>query len=135
MTRGIRNNNPLNLELGAQWQGLREEQTDGRFCQFVAPEWGIRAAVKILLTYGKKYGLNTVRKIIFRWAPPSENDTESYIKVVAKGVGVASDDALDQSDPQVLLPLLKAMIRQENGKQPYDDATLEKAMALADIKI
>ena len=31
-------------------------------------------------TYRKKYGLTTIRGIINRFAPPSENNTENYVR-------------------------------------------------------
>ena len=47
MTRGIKNNNPLNIRHSAdQWQGAREEQTDKEFVQFTSMAYGYRAAWK-----------------------------------------------------------------------------------------
>mgnify|MGYP003533551919 FL=1 len=44
-SRGIRNNNPLNIRLSAdKWQGMREEQTDKAFVQFKSMAYGYRAA-------------------------------------------------------------------------------------------
>ena len=49
MTRGIKNNNPLNIRHSAdQWQGAREEQTDKEFVQFTSMAYGYRAAWKVL---------------------------------------------------------------------------------------
>lgn len=132
--RGIRNNNPGNIRKGEKWKGLSEHQTDSSFCIFVSPEYGIRALVKILLTYYKKYKLNTVKKIISRYAPPSENETESYIKSVANQLGVASDEEIDLSSVAVLAVLLRAIIRHENGEQPYSDEQILKGIHLAGVK-
>ena len=55
--RGERNNNPGNIRHGSKWQGLSAQQTDPSFCQFVSPEYGIRAIYKLLQTYQKKYEL------------------------------------------------------------------------------
>lgn len=131
--RGIRNNNPGNIRWGDDWQGLvpKSERTDKSFCQFTASEYGIRAMIIILRNYEKKHGLNTVRKIINRWAPPVENDTESYINSVAKQVGVDADKVIDVTDSRVMIPLLEAVITHENGNQPYDFATFVKAIDLA----
>ena len=51
--RGIRNNNPGNIECGSPWQGLRtqKERTDNRFAQFTDPVFGIRALACVLITY------------------------------------------------------------------------------------
>ena len=132
--RGIRNNNPGNIRHGEKWEGLSDKQTDSSFCVFVSPEYGIRALAKVLLTYYKKYQLNTVKKIISRYAPPNENETESYIKSVANQLGVASDEVIDLSSVAVLAVLLRAIIRHENGEQPYSDEQILKGIHLAGVK-
>lgn len=41
MTRGIRNDNPLNIRHGkSQWVGMREKQTDKAFVQFKSRVYG-----------------------------------------------------------------------------------------------
>ena len=89
MKRGIRNNNPLNIRHSAdRWQGMRKEQKDKSFVQFKTMAYGYRAAWKTLQSYYNRFCMKsqpfTVRTIIERWAPPSENDTESYIRQVLK---------------------------------------------------
>jgi hypothetical protein len=140
-TRGIRNNNPGNIERGAKWQGLaaKHEMTppqkrEKRFCVFRSPEWGIRALVKIIQTYERKHSLDTVRGIIERWAPPVENDTSSYITQVAKALDVEQDEPLNLANTHTMLVLAKAIIAHENGSQPYGDATIRAAIALAGVK-
>ena len=89
MNRGLRNNNPLNIRHSAdRWQGARPEQTDPAFVQFVDDAYGYRAAWKVLNTYarhfrkeGKPFCINT---IIARWAPPAENDTDAYVRIVLR---------------------------------------------------
>ncbi|MDC9614415.1 structural protein [Xenorhabdus khoisanae] len=130
MTRGIRNHNPGNIRHGDKWQGLREIQTDKSFCQFVAPEYGIRAILKILRNYERKYGLNTIRQIISRWAPPNENNTEAYIAYVCKVVGVPSSVVIDVENVNTMSKLVKAIIQMENGQQPYSDAVITRAFEL-----
>ena len=74
--RGIRNNNPGNIERNAtRWAGMTAEQTDPRFVVFTSPEYGFRALARTLLTYQRKYGLLSIEDMIGRWAPPNENDT------------------------------------------------------------
>ena len=91
-TRGIRNNNPGNLRKGCKWLGLSPVQTDKDFCQFKTMEYGIRALLITLRTYYIKYGCNTVRKIISRYAPPNENLTDSYIKFICEKGGFLPDE-------------------------------------------
>ncbi|WFQ80494.1 structural protein [Xenorhabdus sp. SF857] len=130
MTRGIRNNNPGNIRHGDNWQGLCSRQTDKSFCQFIAPEYGVRAMIKILRTYERKYGDNTIRQFISRWAPPNENDTEAYIAYVSDAVSVSRDSVIDVNNQDVMTALVKAMIQMENGKQPYSDDTFTRAFEM-----
>ena len=94
-SRSIRNNNPLNIRLGkSRWQGLREMQEDGAFCQFESMANGWRAAFILLSTYYKNYGADTIEKIISRWAPQIENDTRGYIRFVSEWTGIDADEPL-----------------------------------------
>ena len=121
--RGIRNNNPGNIEHGQNWLGMANVQTDERYITFEAPEYGIRAMARILRTYRERHGLVTVNGIIHRWAPPVENPTTDYVKFVAGKVGVEAHETLHFSDDQVA-DLITAIIRFENGKQPYGRETI-----------
>lgn len=131
--RGIRNNNPGNIRWGDDWKGLvpKPERTDKSFCQFVKPEYGIRAMIIILRNYQRKHGLNTVSGIIKRWAPPNENDTQAYINSVAQATGVSPDQPIDTSDSRFMMKLLPAIIRHENGEQPYGLDVFIRAVELA----
>lgn len=125
--RGIRNNNPLNIELTRdKWQGMAETQTDGRFVQFVDPRYGYRAAARILQNYGAA-GIVTLRQIINRWAPPVENKTSAYVDSVAARLGIDPDGS-----PWHLLPeLLAAMTIHENGYNPYSMALIQEGVSWA----
>ncbi len=127
-TRGLRNYNPGNIRLGSAWKGMRREQTDPAFVQFVAPVWGLRALVRVLRNYQRKHGLNTIRQIINRWAPPSENDTEAYVDSVAQYVGIDPDQAIDVV--QIMPRLVAAIVKHENGIQPYSAALIGQAILL-----
>ncbi|ELF3953060.1 structural protein [Salmonella enterica] len=131
--RGIRNNNPGNIRWGDDWQGLvaKPRRTDKAFCQFTTPEYGIRAMIIILRNYQRRHGLNTVTGIINRWAPSSENNTQAYINSVAQATGVAPDKPVDTTDSRFMVKLLQAIIRHENGVQPYDFGVFVKALELA----
>lgn len=130
--RGIRNNNPGNIRHGDKWRGLADKQTDASFCVFKAPEWGLRALVKILRNYQTKHGLKTVESIINRFAPQIENDTSSYILSVCQVLDVKPRDVIDVFESGIMINLLKAVIRHENGIQPYSDEVLKKSLELAD---
>lgn len=133
--RGVRNHNPGNIEYnGTPWQGLADPPSDGRFCRFADPTWGIRAIARVLITYQDKHGINTVRGIINRWAPPVENDTGAYAAHVAGKVGVGPDDQISVHEYAVMRPLIEAIILHENGVQPYSAAQIDKGLVLAGVE-
>lgn len=133
--RGIRNNNPANIRWGENWDGLDEKgmEKDPAFCVFKEVKWGIRALAKILMTYKRKYGLDTIKGIICRFAPPNENDTSSYMQHIADALGVGIEDKINIMDTQTMFVLIKAIIRHENGQQPYTDAEIRGGMFMAGI--
>jgi hypothetical protein len=119
LPRGIRNNNPGNIRLGTvRWQGQKPIQQDTEFVEFEAPQDGIRALMKLLLTYQRKYGLDTVESIINRYAPPHENATDHYIHSVCKKLGVRRRDVISLENRALLCLLAKAIIHHENGAPP-----------------
>ncbi|AZE47169.1 MULTISPECIES: structural protein [Pseudomonas] len=139
--RGIRNSNPGNIRhvKGTRWQGMSANQNDSAFVQFIDPRWGIRAIARTLITYQDKHGLRTVRLIIGRWAPPNENNTESYIRQVAVRLGVAPEERIDVYDYRTMRALTEAIIRHENGAGPlpegnwYGEALINEGLHLAGI--
>jgi hypothetical protein len=126
--RGIRNFNPGNLRPGPQpWVG--QIGNDGGYCVFDTAEHGIRALAKLLLVYQDKYGLCTVTAILYRWAPPSENNVAAYISAVCADTGFGADDWLHLHEPSVLAAMVKAIIHHENGIQPYAESLINAAVA------
>ena len=81
-----RNYNPGNLRPSSAYQWNGEVGQNGGFVIFDSPEMGTRALTKNLYTSQETHGNNTVREIITRWAPPSENDTDAYVKKVSKEI-------------------------------------------------
>ena len=135
--RGIRNNNPGNIESSEsfQWQG--QNGNDGRFATFSSPEHGIRALGINLLAYHRR-GLDTISKIISRWAPPQDNnDTPAYIQKVSQALGVSPHARLDVASPSVLSALSKAIIHHENGRIPFSEQVISSgvfsALGLQDL--
>ena len=121
LPRGIRNNNPLNIRKGNNWQGEVSRSTDGEFEQFISMQWGIRAGFKILKNYMTGYGgrvkaLTNVHDIIHRWAPPSENNCKAYIDSVCRFSGLHEFERLQFSDRNKMLALVDGMIRVECGQ-------------------
>jgi len=127
--RGLRNHNPGNIEKGENWQGLSADQSaDERFAVFDSPVYGIRALTKVLLTYRNQYGIRTPEQIINRWAPAFENDTGSYVAAVAAAAGIAPTDPVTDSE---LPAVVAAIIKHENGSNPYSAATIADGISRA----
>lgn len=128
--RGIRNNNPGNIRItGDNWQGLLPQQNDPSFFQFTHAKYGIRAMAKILSNY-QAQGVGTIAQIISRWAPATENNTQSYINHVSQLTGWPSFYTPSKAAGDYL-PLIKAIIKHENGEQPYSDALIKEAIAIS----
>lgn len=113
--RGIRNNNPLNIRIGNRWQGEVENPTDTEFEQFISMKWGLRAAFILLKRYIERYRLNTIRDIISRWAPSTENNTRRYIEQVCRWTDMPEDRVLDFNNSGDMTMLVWAMARVETG--------------------
>jgi hypothetical protein len=135
LARGIRNNNPGNIEKGISWKGIDPIKTaaEPRFIVFSAPEWGIRAMVRLLKNYQRLYGLDTVREIIGRWSPDADptnpaGSTTAYIGAVAKALTVSPDQSINLD--AVMPALVRAIIKHENGTQPYSAALISRGIEL-----
>jgi hypothetical protein len=108
---GLRNNNPGNLRPGDNWQGMIGE--NGGFIQFQDISWGIRA-LGIDLSTKIRNGYNTIEKIISRYAPPTENDTQAYINAVVDFTGLSATRVLT-ADVTTLRRLIRAIMNVEIG--------------------
>jgi len=90
-TLASKNNNPGNLRLAGQ-EGA--EQGEGGFARFSSPEAGYNA-LQDQIELDKKRDL-TVREFISKYAPPSENDTETYVKQFAETLNVDENSKLSE---------------------------------------
>lgn len=118
--RGIRNNNPLNIRKGSSWKGERPVQTDPAFEEFISMEYGIRAGLRLMRNHingfkGTRPKMNTLKKLISVWAPPSENATTNYVDFVASHVGLSSSAILDPNDRVQMCCIARAMAYVECG--------------------
>jgi hypothetical protein len=121
----IAENNPGNIRYYPAFKGC-VGSTKG-FCKFSTLGFGYRAILTLLTTYYTKYGLTTIRGIVSRYAPPSENNTESYINLVSRKTGFAADKVLQKED---LIFLIPAMVLQENSIN-VNVETVERLIAQA----
>lgn len=116
MTRGYRNNNPLNMRHdNDRWQGEVVPSQDGAFKQFETMAWGYRAAFKLLHNYQKNNGCRILSDFINRWAPPSENNTSAYVSTVAKRAGLSDVSEIDTLKGDTMRAVVSAMSYVENG--------------------
>ena len=116
MSRGTRNCNPGNIRRSrVRYKGELHPSLDPAFKQFESMEWGYRAMFILLDTYRKRYGLKTLREMIMRYAPPEENHTALYISAVCDMTGIRPDEAIDTHSRKVMVPIVAAMSRIENG--------------------
>lgn len=117
---GIRNNNPGNLRPG------------GREASYGSPGAGIAALGNQLRRYGSR-GWNTLDSIISHYAPSSENNTEAYIAAVARDTGFGRGQQLNLNDPATLQKLSAAIIKHENGYNPYSDSQIQSSIAAGQL--
>lgn len=116
MSRGITNCNPGNIRRSrVRYRGEQHPSTDASFKQFESMAWGYRAMFVLLDTYRKRYGLTTLREMIMRYAPPEENHTALYVAAVSDMTGIRPDEELDTRSRRVMVPIVAAMSRVENG--------------------
>ncbi len=105
---GWRNNNPLNIRYSKSnnWQG--QIGSEKGFCTFEAMAWGFRASLVLLYNYMKNYNCCTISSIVKRWAPPSENDCEVYMRSVRFYMNVVFNTKVDIDTPLSVdsLPLI-----------------------------
>nr|DAL52555.1 MAG TPA_asm: virion protein [Caudoviricetes sp.] len=115
LPRGLRNNNPGNIRRNSDvFQGEINPSRDKEFKQFKNMAYGYRAMYKILSNYYNKYQLNTIRKMISRWAPENENNTAAYVSLVSSYSGVGPDDLIS-FDREQMIRIVAGMSRVENG--------------------
>jgi len=94
---------------------IRPVGSNTGFQQYDTPEAGIQAIDDQLRIYGSKHKVKTLREAITRWAPPSENDTDSYIKNVSQRTGLNPDEEIDLSNPTIRHIISGPIILQEQG--------------------
>lgn len=66
--------------------------------------------------------------------PMGDGDDPGTLADIIDHAGLDADQSLDMHRFDHLLPLAKAIIKHENGRQPYTDAQLTKALVLAGVE-
>lgn len=124
--RGLRNNNPGNIrQSSTTYKGEISPSKDKEFKQFETVSYGYRAMFVALHYYHSNLGLKSIRKMISRWAPPSENDTESYIRTVSRLSNHDPDKTIDLQNRNLMLGIVAAMSKVENGQDAVISDVIE----------
>lgn len=110
--RNWRNNNPGNVEFGDFARRYGAIGSDGRFAVFPTYDAG-RAAKEALLFEGRNYRSLTIEQAMMRYAPPSENNTASYINSIVQAVGVPASTPLQSLSADQRRSMLSVMERVE----------------------
>lgn len=128
LPRGIRNNNPGNLNYVGQDGATREAGPGGRFAVFASAQQGLEALAIQIKRYANA-GMNSIRAIIEKYAPKGENNTEAYIASLARKFGVSDTSKLDFSNKETLANMVGAITQFENGQNPYSRDMIVAAAA------
>jgi hypothetical protein len=135
--RGELNNNPCNIDRGIPpipWLGLAPasmQHADPRFAVFIAPEYGFRAAAINMRTHAARTRPFTLAAAISIWAPPNENDTKNYLRNVSTWTSYQSTTVVDTTRLDMMVKLLTAICRQEQGRCIYPSEMVEHGLLLA----
>lgn len=121
--RGIRTNNPGNLvKTPITWQGEVECSDKVNEC-FENDYYGLRAMAKVLHTYYHKYQLRTITDIMARFS-----EFEGAAWGVSRLAGIEADAPLSLTDLGTTMSLMRAIIIQENGYNPYPDELIRQVL-------
>jgi hypothetical protein len=118
-TIGLAINNPLNIRYNSanNWLGQRGHHRG--FCVFHSRALCYRAAVIIIRNYQRHERANhrklTIERLIHRWAPITENNTDAYVRNVCRWTKLPPDHPVSVADKANLTSILAAMARQEVG--------------------
>ncbi len=113
--RGIRNNNPGNLNFAGQKGATLESGPNARFASFPTMLEGIAALDRQVMLYLKR-GKNTIDQIIDIYAPSSDgNNTSSYKSYLSQYTGLGVKEKIDGSNFEVMKKLIQGIINHENG--------------------
>lgn len=114
--RGIRNNNPGNLNFAGQSGATKEGGEGGRFAVFESMEHGVAALYRQLQLYFKR-GVNTLSSIVKTYAPASDgNNVDAYVSALSKATGKGANETIDAGDTTTIVRLIKGIVDHENGK-------------------
>lgn len=118
--------NPGNLRLWGS-NPVVSRGRSGNFASFGSDAEGLIAMAGQLSLYNRRDRIDTINGILNKYAPKKENNTAAYIDDVSKRTGFAAGQHLNLQDPEILSRLMAAMIRHEQGFNPFSDEALRTA--------
>lgn len=121
---GLQNNNIGNLRGKDAWEGKIGMSATGGYVQFADVSWGIRAFLTNLYTQINKYGLDTPKKYISKYAPSFENPTQTYINKFSRDLGIGENDKIP-TDADSLHKIVRSQMEMELGHKYADLVTDE----------
>lgn len=107
---GLKNNNPGNIRAPGSTSG---------FQSFASENDGLRAIINQIGLYENRNGLTTLRGIISKYSPSTENDTQGLIANAAKRTGLGADQQLDPRNIDQLVKVVLAITKQEHSDSRY----------------
>lgn len=115
LSRGIRNNNPGNLNFAGQKGATLESGPNARFASFPTMLEGIAALDRQVMLYLER-GKNTIDQIIDIYAPSSDgNNTSTYKSYLSQYTGLGVKEKIDGSNFEIMRKLIQGIINHENG--------------------
>lgn len=122
-TRQYINRNPLNIRYSEKNKWFGQVGCDERgFVKFNSFSTCYRAAMMILRSYRKQRAV-TLQDIIYKWAPPTENNTSAYVNSICKMIGTRTSEpyviepstVIDLKNRELVGQILFIMTRVETG--------------------
>ncbi|MEP5730837.1 MAG: TIGR02594 family protein [Sulfitobacter sp.] len=134
-SRSWRNFNPGNIRKGGFSDNHGAIGDDGSFAIFPSKKAGQRAIEALLR--GGSYGPLTIAGAINRYAPPTENNTSSYVNFVVQKTGLNRDDILDDLKIVDIRKIVRAIEQMEGwtaGEQRphFSSSGFDGAVTLGD---
>ena len=111
---------PIEIKIGEP----RSRRSGTTLQSFGSAQDGLGAMAAQLQRYANRDGLDTIDGIIHKYAPArgpgNSAATEAGYKAdVAQQTGFAGGQRLDLNNPAQLAPLLSAMVKHEQGRDPF----------------
>lgn len=122
LSLGYKLNNPFNIRYNYLNEWVGQLPPIHGFCHFVSLEYGVRAFSLLYHTYINKYHC-TVRQFVHRFAPPTENDTNAYLRTIFRLTSFPPGYCLTSHD---LVRFGSAVLQVEQGSARADVVALLK---------